>query len=392
MLISMSRSVGAIFLACSAVAAPIAGAQQRSVAFAGFAYAGEFATREARFVNSTRYEADLRSAGATAYQRISGLITANPPRQLHLVANIDALKGADQVIVTALVVTNETTSVEQFGAFVKVLALVRAQALFFDFKSQTVLRAYPLSFAYIDTLDHVPDADEVYERYRKVFEGAGDKPGLFARYAATLASAQLPVQVPRFIQVTQVTISPEVLARIPDSFKASSTSAQSWLADLISEAISSRTGVPVLPFAPSYSVNNVMAVAVSDGDVYNLTLPHPDYAFVAALTRLKKVKYGESPAGASFIYGAYGTVTLTQPMSGREYLNTGLKNGEVKLVPAMQTYVDDFPAYFDAVNAMFAKLADAMDGKGDAWIKSAATAPDIERQIAQAKELILSCK
>ena len=55
-----------------------------------------------------------------------------------------------------MVVTGETASVERFGRLYKLLLQVRAQALFFDFKSMTVLRAYPFSFAYVDTLDHEP--------------------------------------------------------------------------------------------------------------------------------------------------------------------------------------------------------------------------------------------
>ena len=386
-----SRHLLIIASAC-ALLPPIAHGQQREIAFAGFAYTGTASTRQERFPLSARYEASLLSTGQSATKRIAALIAASPPKGFAMVGGIDDLKGRDQAIVTALVVTNETSSVEQFGPIYKVLVLIRAQALFFDFKSQTVLRAYPFSFAYVDALNHAPSNDEVFENIQRVYEGAESKPGIFARYTSILANAALPSSVPRFLQITEAVISPEVLEQLPAAFKANTTSAQTWLADLVSEAISSRAAVPILPYAQGYAVNNVMALSVSDGDVYNLTLPKPDYAISVDLSKLKKVKYGESAAGSSFIYGSFATVKIVQPLAARSYLNAPLKNGEVKLVPASQSYVDDFPAYYDSINGLFSKLADSFVGKGAGWVKSASTASDIEQQISQTKELMQLCK
>ena len=75
------------------------------------------------------------------------------------------------------------------------------------------------------------------------------------------------------------------------------------------------------------------------------------------------------------------------------YLNTALKNGETRVIPASQTYVDDFPHFYDAINGLFVKLALVISGKGDEkWIRSAAAAKDIDSQISSTKELIKLCK
>jgi len=131
---------------------------------------------------------------------------------------------------------------------------------------------------------------------------------------------------------------------------------------------------------------------ISDGDVYNLKLPKPDYEIGVEFTRLVKKKFGESSAGASYIYGLVTTVKIEEPISGKVYMNAELKNGEVKLVPVTQTYVDDFPAYYDSVNGLFVKLSEALDGRGNTWVKTAAAASDIDKQIADTRELIKLCK
>ena len=123
------------------------------------------------------------------------------------------------------------------------------------------------------------------------------------------------------------------------------------------------------------------------GDVAGATVE-----IAVELTALRKVKYGGAAAGESFIYGSYASLRIEEPLSGKVYMNTALKNGEVKLVPSTQTYVDDFPAFYDSVNGLFVKLAEAIDGRDTKWVKAAAAAPDIDKQINDTRELFKLCK
>jgi hypothetical protein len=179
---------------------------------------------------------------------------------------------------------------------------------------------------------------------------------------------------------------------LPAYIKTDPGAAQTWLADMVSEAISTRTGVPIVPYAKGYAVGNVMSLRVSDGNVWELKLPKPDFEISADLTGLKKIKYSEVTGGAtSFIYGAYVHLRIEDAL--KKGLNTALKNGETRVIPASQSYVDDFPHFYDAINGLFNKAALAVDGRGDdKWLKSAAASKDIVQQLSQAMELIKQCK
>ena len=379
--------------AAAAVLGPLAArADGPEVALAGLAYAGDAASLAQRFPYSLGYEKALKASGKPAYAMLREATAQTPPANLKLVMQIDELKGRDQAIAVALVIGNETISVEQLAGLSKLFVLIRAQALFFDFKSMAIVRAYPISFAYIDVFDRAPSEAEVRERVRGVYEGASGKPGIFARFGQTLAKATLPSQTSRTLQVTKVAVRPDATASIPGYISANPTVAETWAADLVGEALSTRAGVPIVPYAKGYAVGNVMSMRISDGDVYNLKLPKPDYEIAVELSALKKIEYGRAAAGASYIYGSYAQLKIEEPVSGKVYLNTALKNGEVKLVPSTQTYVDDFPAYYDSVNGMFVKLSEALDGRGNAWVKTASAAPDIDKQIADTRELMKLCK
>lgn len=387
------RIVAAWALYLPSVFSGISYAQVPQVVLAGVAYSGDAQTIAARFPYSLRYEQALKSAGESPYSKVRQALTQVPPTNLEvLTSQIDELKGREQALVVSLVVNSETVSVEQFGQLRKLLVMIRGQTLFFDFKSMTMVRSYPISFAYIDTLDRQPTEEEVLARVKQVYEGTASKPGLYARFAGTLAKATLPTNVPRYLQVSRVSLSPDVVNALPDYLKSSPAVAETWAADLVSEALSTRLGIPLVPYSKGYAIGNVMSMRVSDSTVFTLTLPKPDYEISVDFTGLKKIKYGEVNAGASFIYGAYATLKIEEPLSGTAYMNTALKNGEVKVVPITQTYVDDFPAFYDSINGMFGKLADAVGGKGNTWVKSAAAAPDIESQLIKTRELINLCK
>lgn len=380
--------------ACAAALGPgLASAQPTTeVALAGLAYAGDAASLGKRFKYSRDYEAALKAAGRFPTRMLFDAAAQTPPDRLKLVPRIDELKGRDQAIAVALVIGSETISVEKLAGLHKLFVLIRAQVLFFDFKSMAVVRAYPISFAHIDVFDRPPLPAEIAERVRGVYEGAGGKPGIFARFGSTLAKATLPVQTSRTLGIAKVVIKPEAASSIPEYLASTPTVAETWAADLVGEAVSTRAFVPVVPYAKGYAVGNVLSLSVSDGDVFNLKLPKPDYEISVEFTRLVKKKFGESAAGASWIYGLVSTLRIEEPVSGKVYINAELKNGETKLVPVTQTYVDDFPAYYDAINGLFVKLSETVAGGDTKWIKSAAAAPDIDKQIADTRELVKLCK
>lgn len=312
------------------------------------------------------------------------------PQGFTLSSRFDDLAGRDQAIAVALVMTNETVSTEQIGPIYKLFVQLRGQAMFFDFKSKTVLRAYPFSFAYIDALPSAPTDEQKNERIGYVYLGKNGKPGILERFANALNQASIPTTVPRYLQVSSVTLGEEAVSQFPVEYAQGA--AETWVADTLSEAISSKMSVPILPFAKGYAIGNVMSMTVADGTIFNLTLPKPDYQLVVNIPKLKKIVYEEKAAGKSLIYGTLADLKLEEPLSGTLYLNAQFKNGEAKVVPATQVNTEDFPAFQDSMRGLFTKLYGVIAGESSPWLKSATSNADIEKQITSTRELIKTCK
>jgi hypothetical protein len=385
----MRRLYGWVLVVLASVGGSAFGA---TVSMAGFAYSGDFQSIDSRFPYSRKVEAALGAGGMNALVR--PMLAQQPPTAFELdTTSLAELKGRDQAIAVALVMNGETVSTEVFnGQFAKVFIQLRAQAMFFDFKTMTVLRAYPFSVAYVDVLDHMPSADEVTSRVRTLYMGTPATAGILSRFVQALGKASLPAQVPRFLQVSQATVTDEARKELPADWAGKPGVAEAWVADMLGEALSAQTGVPILPYAKGYAIGQVMSMRIADGSVYELKLPEPDYAIAVELSRFGRFEHAKTAAGASYIYASKARIAMQQPLSGRKYLDSEFKNGEIKVVSALQQSVDDFPAYSDSLRGLFTKLSGAIATPGSPWLAEAASAKDISQQISATKEVINSCK
>jgi hypothetical protein len=282
-------------------------------------------------------------------------------------------------------------SEETFGSVHKLFIQVRAQALIFDFKSKKVRRTYPLSFAYLDVMNHSPNDIEIDDRIAKAYEGAQGKPGILGRYADALSAATLPYSGELFLQITKVSIAPDAQPAIPPEMSAIPGTAESWLADNFAEALDSKAGIPLFPYTKGYAIGNVMAIRLADSD-FNLQIPAPDWEISIELTGAKKVKYAENAVGTSYVYGSYATIRISEQGGTRAVLDAQFKNGEVKAVPVTQSYVDDLPAYSDSIRGLFDKLAEVLGGQDLPWLKTAAVTPDIGKEVIATRGLLQKCK
>jgi hypothetical protein len=360
------------------------------ITYAGIAYAGDAANIETRFKYSKRYEKALVAQNTDINAKLRRtLADAHYPFDLNMLGNTE-VKG-DKTLVTALTVTGETISDETFGAVHKLYIQIRAQAMIFDFESHMLERAYPLEFAYLDALDHTPTDTEIDERIIKVYEGSQGKQGIFGRYAKALSNATLPSKDGLFVQITNVAIGPDAKPAIPAVLSVYPGAAESWLANSFDEALNSRTGVPVLPYSVGYAIGNVMAIQLANTN-FDLKFPPPDWDIAIDVTGVKKVTYAQNPIGTSYVYGAYATIRISLHDGTKVVLDAKFKNGEVKTVPATQSYIDDLPAYGDSIRGLFDKLADVLGGQDTQWLKTAAVTPNIQPQIVAARALLQKCK
>ena len=393
--IAVLKNVGKAALCCLCLGGLFAtDAHATDVALAGFAFAGDFSSALDRFPYvSAIDQRDKLFLPRMVHERAKGI--SNPAFGIVATDTQINTKGSDQALVAVLVLTGETVSSETFGNYVKTFVNLRGDALIFDFKSKTIVRNYPISTFLFDATSEQPSPEYISGLVNRLLTEQDDN-GLISLFEKRLAGATLPAPGNRNIQVHEVQVAPEALALLPEGLRKDPKTVQTLVSDTFSSIISAKLGVPMLPAPTSHKQSlAVMSFRLQDVGDIDLNVGEGDYLFDIKLNKFAKIKSGENNLGASYVYGAYTSLRFYEPLQNTNYVNTDLKNGEVKVVPAGQVTTEDFPAFEAALRGLFIKFGDvvAQAPSADAkWIAVAASAKDMDKQVEAMRRIVKSCK
>lgn len=369
-----------------------AAAQQ--VNAAGFAFGGDYGSAPQRFPYTFKLDQSLKAGpGKTLTQQVMQKVLEAPKPHLQFLApdTLTDLKAADQALLSVLLMTGESVSTEQFGAYFKTFINLRGDALIFDFKSKTVVRSYPISVTLYDASAARPTEAELEALVSSLILRA-DGGGLVTQYVRRMEAATLPTPATRTFQVRRATVGPEALALLPPALRASPELAGQVFSDAFGAVLSARLGISLLPGGMGHAMGS-MSLRLHNGDDIELKVGEGDYLFELAINNFVKVKSGENAVGASFVYGVKGNMRFYEPALNTDYLRTDIKNGEVKVIPGGQVGVDDYPAYEAALRGLFLKFAASLNEPADlAWITTAAADKNIGAQLTSTRAILKASK
>lgn len=359
--------------------------------WAGFAYTADQSAVKA---STPRTAAVLEARGLpTLNKALWARLSAQKPTQLELIDQpLAMLDGTTSATVLAAALDRELVSVEPIGTQYKVLVEVALQALFFDFRERQVVASYPITLQRIDVQDYRPDASEVDAIITDLLYGTAAT-SLPQVLATTLNPARLPDASVRRLQVGEVTLSDAARARLPDP--ALEPVLRATLAHELSKAVSSNTGIGLLPPATGQAIGGAMAARFADGKVYQLKIPEADYVIKLKLDALKHGVINETPAVKTMLFGAFFNVSVVEPFSGKVFFDQPLRKGATKVVPVTQWQVDQWSASYETVLAGLDAFAGAAAKRADsrAWLdEQKPGGKPLQQQTQALQELIKSCR
>jgi hypothetical protein len=286
----------------------------------------------------------------------------------------------------------ETISVETIGETRKILVELAGQALFFDFRESAVIAAFPIVNQYRDVKQSAVTREDIAAIVRDMYLGANGV-NVLDDFTRTLATARLNPNVSRRIQVTEVKYEPALRSLLPEHLARDDDRAlRNTLAQEFSKYLSSGQGIPVLPYSVGHAIGNRMAGRFSNGSVFDLRIPEPDYVIRLDLRNLRKIEYERTAAGTSFVYGAYLHINVSEPLSNTVFLDAIIKNGATKIVPASQTSVDDWPAFQEALLALMEKFSAALAKPEAAWAAKHSDNAAVVKEMKTLQKVLQSCR
>ncbi len=391
-----TRARGAWLWVCGLVVVFASGAAQaadksQQAYWAGFAYTADQSAVKA---STPRTAAVLEARGLpTLNKALWARLSAQKPTQLELIDQpLAMLDGTTSATVLAAALDRELVSVEPIGNQYKVLVEVALQALFFDFRERQVVASYPITLQRIDVQDYRPDSDDVDAIIADLLYGTAAT-SLPQVLAATLNPAKLPDASVRRLQVGEVTLSDAARAKLPDP--ALEPVLRATLAHELSKAVSSNTGIGLLPPATGQAIGGAMAARFADGKVYQLKIPEADYVIKLKLDAMKHGVINETPAVKTMLFGAFFNVSVVEPFSGKVFFDQPLRKGATKVVPVTQWQVDQWSASYETVLAGLDAFAGAAAKRADsrAWLdEQKPGGKPLQQQTQALQELIKSCR
>jgi hypothetical protein len=375
------------------IATTVAAADDKPVCyFAGHAFLAEFAALPIEFphlshllTGDTAIKLDRSLASRATHQPLAALDLR--------VGELGALAPGSSALVLALAFDRETVSSARTGNDWKLLVEFGFQVLVYDFRARTVRASWPVAVQYIDVLQRAPepqDIDAVVERL--IF---GDQPsGLQATFWSTLANVKLPSAGARTLRVTTASLSDGAAASIQALGVTDLRRTADRFAYDLGKFLSGNLELSVLPYASNQATGAKMPARLADGSAFVLSIPEPDYAIELRLDGIKKVRTGGSPGVDVWVYGAFFTVQIVEPLSARAFFNGQIKLGATRTLPAGFAEGSDWPSFAEAAAALLNEFSRAAGSGDSGWAEKRVTpaAPGAPISMTALRGLIDSCR
>ena len=360
--------------------------------FAGYGFLANAADIASNFTHLSALLTPDRSRRLEAALVVAAR-AGNPRRGVNLRADeLGHLAHGQDAYVLALTFDREVVSASRIGATWKLLVELQFQVLVFDFATMMIVASYPLAVQYIDAMANRPDDTDIARAMDRLVFG-DQASGLQATFWQEVGGLVLPPQGARTLKVTDVSLAPLALSNLEQLGVGRPEPLAGQLAHDFGKFLAANQALSILPYASSQAVGAKMAARMSNGSVYSLSMPEPDYAISLRLDGLKKVQTSATAAGAAWVYGAFCTIRIFEPLSNRDYFKGQVKLGATRTVAAGSSDSDDWPSFAEAIEQLFNEFTAAISASDDAWAhKHIAAGAGAAVSLKPLKDLIASCR
>ncbi len=367
-------------------------AQAAQAYFAGVAYTSAAAdtTKAFPYISLNLTAGGIRSLDANLRQEIER-------QKLPLNIIFDQLGSTheeSEATALALAIDRESTSINQIAGEYKIRIEIDAQALFFNFKSKQILGGYPFALEYIDLVPSAPGSEYLSNLYHNLIFGVTGRASLVSQFIDTLQHAEVPSAAARHLRLTAVVLAPKAHEYIHAlAQEADLNVIRDQIAQQFGEYLAADQHVSLLPYQSNQALGGAMAAHFAEGDVYDLSIPPADYGITITVDGFKKLLSSRDSVSSVYLYGAFATLTVSEPLSGRVYFSRQMRQGAAKTVPVTEGATDDWAASYETLLVLFDHFAKAISTPDEAWVHSSMPGSrEAQRQLLAVQELIQSCR
>ena len=344
--------------------APNCQATPLDIQWAGFAFRGDSAHIQKNYpyvykISDLKMEDSNQTVLNNALiENIKNIQLRNGNLVINDNSNIDLANLGEGTLTLACCLDNEMVTIDEYdGERFKIVIDLGAQILLFDYDQMKIVASYPLAIQLIDFSKKKPTEDMIRKRIKDLLLTNKYDINLFREFSSHLANIELKRSYGNTIKVTDVIIEDKAKPFLPPRFlEYENKNFKIFVAQSFGKFLSKNQAVSVLPYTKGSDIGNTMAVRFSGGEDLQLEIPDSQFEVELTIRGFKKILTDETAAEACWVYGAYVHVLVFQPLLEKIYLDEKIKNGVVKIVPAMQKKVADWPVFQESLMVLWDKM------------------------------------
>lgn len=282
-----------------------------------------------------------------------------------IVTNQKGLYLDGQAIALTLAIERESYSAEYLTRSINVFGEVSAQLLFFDFNTMHLIKNIPVDIARNDVLKKGANIKSAAKRViTELYVAPANVQSLLDLAVEQLKTVKLtPENAIRF-QIDEVTFSDKAKAFL--SADQNTEFLSQVFGQYFTAQLNHLTGLNMIPYIHGYAIRNKMSARMANNEVYQLTLPEPDYLFSLEISDFIKMP---KPEKSKVIYGSRVKVSSREAMTQEVLFNEYMHYAVNKLVLKSHTNVDDWSGYEDATEVLLSDIAEQMADPERDWFK-----------------------
>jgi hypothetical protein len=363
-----------------------------TVAWAGVSYFASAEDIEGRYPIISRIEAEASARGSNWDRDAVPIAREFAPATIQLSTELNPSSGSALMLVFTSERLEKTRIAD--GAWKQTFG-VSGSLILVQAESRQIITAVPVSLYLIRSTRNEMSPGETDQWLTSEFD-LSNPSGVFQQFFAQLERIPTGPSLGRCsVQVSQVTFADESLAEVPISLAADWSSTWSeMIASELSLAWARASPLVTLPPFTTRAVDGEMPARFSDGRVFNLKIPEPDYLLVVEGVRVAEAPYGSSASGTSRVFGSWGRVSMIEPLSGRVLVNAPLAEALVRRISATSSVNQERLPELSVVESLRSMInggVTALFGSDRSWFRDRRIDSSINNQFSSLQNTLRRC-
>jgi hypothetical protein len=367
-------------------------AKKIEVYYTGFSYLGNNESQFSGMPLTTLLTNEKKGNQNTVDFAITDKLKKTNPKNFNINFSLADLEKGNNIMMS-IGISKEIFS-EEYNSYSKAFNNsigLFLQIYFYDFKEKKLIAAVPIygevNFISEKKADNNIKLKNLRDFYEDQLMGEnGEKIGITQKIKEVIENFELKEKYRNRIGVTKVDIEERAKSEIPSNTNLDEL--KNEIAQSFSSKLSLYQGVSIVPFIEGVAIGGTMkARIVQSSEIYNISLPKPDFFIELGISNFKKGIAETSDVSDIWQYGSAINIKIYEPDLNKIYLNDRLIR-VTNIKRAKGTDINHWGKFYYNNQILLEELAINISKQDRNWISATSEKREFSEQLNDVNKLL----